>query len=401
MKTKKFTGLFIFIFISFLLSKNSFSEEATPAVPNKPIAWNEKMQGLYKTLSELLTQVSSDQRYQDEKNHIQIENEIKTLASFAHDLNQKNKKNTKIDPAMRIFADHLNTDANEALQAFHEGRKDFARTLIRSLTNSCIACHSRNPSGPHFGELPLSISPSELKPIERARFYSASRQYDRSISEYLKIIDDKQNAQNSTWDWEEAIKQSLAISVRVNKDPKIAQKILKSILENESAPYYLKNDAKTWKLSVDQWQKNPAEPKSSKEALKEAKNLMALAKKTQAYPLDHSADILYLRASSLLFTFIDSTPESKDMSEVLYLVGLCNESISPREFENLPRLFYDECIQRSPHTEIAQKCFKKYEEQVYFAFTGSAGTHLPQEVKQKVEALKNSAFKKVEDQDKK
>ena len=107
-----------------------------------PAPLNEKMQSLHKTLSELLINVSSDQRYFDFKNTGRIEMQIKELASLAHDLKSKGVSSTHSDASIRIYADHLNSDASEACRSFHEGRKDYSRGLIRSLIHFCVACRS-------------------------------------------------------------------------------------------------------------------------------------------------------------------------------------------------------------------------------------------------------------------
>ena len=151
----------------------TYAEQGSSVTPTQsPPGWNEKMQELHKTLSELLTNVSSEQRYQDLKNSGRIESQIRQFANLAHDLKSKGISSNHSDASIRIFADHLSADASEAYRSFHEGRKEYARGLIRSLTNSCVACHSRSASGPQFGELPMADFQSELKPIERARFFS-------------------------------------------------------------------------------------------------------------------------------------------------------------------------------------------------------------------------------------
>ena len=77
------------------------------------------------------------------------------------------------------------------------------------------------------------------------------------------------------------------------------------------------------------------------------------------------------------------------------MAGYCSESINPRSFEDLPELFYEECVSRSPHIALAETCFQRYEQRVYFAFTRSAGTRLPRYVKQKLAELRTNAYSKA------
>ncbi len=349
------------------------------------------MQDLYRTLSELLTNVSSNQRYSDPKNSERIESQIKQFANLAHELKSKEVSSKHPDASIRIYSDHLSEDANEAYRSFREGRKEYARGLIRSLSSSCVACHSRSSVGPQFGALPLADFQVELKAIEKAQFFSASRQFDRAETEYLKIVKDDAAVENSPWDWEEAVHQSLSIAVRVKKDPALASSIANTLITQKSVPFYMKEYAKVWIKSIDQWKAKPISAKTESGIFQEAKRLLVAAQKTQKYANDRSADILYLRASVALFDLLAMAPNGKHQSEALYMIGFCNESINPRNFDDLSELFYEECITSAPHTKTAQTCFQRYEQRVHFAFTGSSGTRLPTDVKQKISKLKTMA----------
>jgi hypothetical protein len=100
--------------------------------------------------------------------------------------------------------------------------------------------------------------------------------------------------------------------------------------------------------------------------------------------MDHSADILYLRASNVFYDLIQKAPAGKHISQALMMQGICNEVLSPRGFEDLHRLYYESCIRKSPHSPIAMDCYRRYEQSTILSYTGSAGTALPEEIKQKL-----------------
>lgn len=349
---------------------SSYAEEASKTT------WNEKMKGLNQTLSQLLSNVSSDERYQNPKNRDVIESQMKELAKLTHDLKSS-------DPAITIFATHLNDDVNEAYRTFKDGHRDYARGLIRSLTQSCVACHSRNNSGVQYNDIQANNA-QDLKTVELGNFYTATRQFDRAVEEYRKVLKMENFSAVNVSEWEDALKQSIIIAVRVKRDPKLTDEILQEALRVKGLPYFIKQYVTQWQTSVKDWKAHPKQLKTEVGLHAEAQLLITQAKKNQKYPADHSSDILFLRASSILFDLLEKAPKGKYVGEALFMQGVCQESISPRTFENLPRMFYEDCIRREPHSKIAQACYASYEEQTYLGFTGSAGTDLPESVKQKL-----------------
>jgi len=173
------------------------------ATPSKSPAWTEKMQGLYKTLSDLLTDVSSSKRFNDPANAYRITNEVNKVASLTHDLNAKNMAVPDLDPTVQIVAGMLAEQAKGAAAELKRGNRGYARILLRSIPGYCIACHTRNPSGPEFSKLPLEPNPKQAKlsHVELGEFYAATRQFDRAQDEFIEVINSTEAAKNLPIDW--------------------------------------------------------------------------------------------------------------------------------------------------------------------------------------------------------
>jgi hypothetical protein len=52
-------------------------------------------------------------------------------------------------------------------------------------------------------------------------------------------------------------------------------------------------------------------------------------------------------------------------------------------------MYYETCIRRAPHTGISEKCFQRYEANVYFGYTGSGGTSIPEDIAAVMKELKD------------
>jgi cytochrome c553 len=340
------------------------------------------MKKLYKTLSEVLTNSSSAERFSNKSNRSEIEGQLKTLTTLAHTVSDKKFAGEQTDPTLAILSGYLSEETNAAYLAFKNGKTEYARGIVKALPATCIACHSRNNLGPQFEKLDLEPSDSLLKPIEQAEFYAGTRQFDRAMKSFLSIIDHSETANNDPYAWEHAIKQSLAIAIRVKKDIPLAKKIIDSALAQKKAAYTTRQDLIQWKKSVEKWAKEPkVAVKTEKGLYNEGMRLITEAHQLQKFPVDHSADMLYLRASSVYYDLIQAAPNGKNVSEALMMQGICNEVLSPRGFEDLHRHYYKACIKKTPHSSIAMDCYRRYERSIIHGYTGSAGTAVPEEIK--------------------
>jgi hypothetical protein len=388
----------LILFLTLAL-RTAAADEFT-SVQNK-VRWSDKMQGLYKTLASLLTDVSSDKRFFDPVNKVRIEREAQQLTSLAHDLNQKGSggksaekaesimTSVDADPTIPLVAGLLSRESKRAVTEFKRGHREYARSILRSIPSYCIACHTRNASGPQFAELPIEPSSSSLTTFERGEFYAASRQFDRAQQEFIHVIKDSQTAGNYNFDWESAIGQSLAIAVRVKQDPKQALEIIQDVLDTKNGPLSVKENAKVWKTSVQQWIDEPRHLMASEEErYNEVLRLMAKAQEAQKYPIDRTADIYYLRASAATHNLLQADSHGIHVGEALLLAGVAYEVLHPIKTEDLHELYYEACIQRSPHTAIASLCFQRYEQSTIYGFTGSSGTDLPFDIRMKILELR-------------
>ena len=193
-------------------------------------------------------------------------------------------------------------------------------------------------------------------------------------------------------DWNRAVYYSLVISVRVKKDPDLALGIVQSVLDQKNAPYYMIQDAQNWKKSILDWKKEPQQTPNSEEGYRqEMLRLTSAAHDTQKYPMDRSADILYLRASAAAHDLLQKYPSGTKSSEAFLFAGISYEVLRPAKIDDLHEFYYQACIQNAPHTATAEICYHRFESSIYLGYTGSSGTSVPEPILQKLTQLKQLA----------
>ena len=51
-------------------------------------------------------------------------------------------------------------------------------------------------------------------------------------------------------------------------------------------------------------------------------------------------------------------------------------------------MYFEQCMQKHPKSIIARRCYDAYHDAIYEGFTGSSGTHVPKEFKDKLKKYK-------------
>jgi len=383
------------VLVSTVLSSMSWSHAAEATKGAR--SWNDKMRDLESTLQDLLVDLNSDERFNSPKNFKRIEKNAEKFAKLAKELKSRKGASPDADPSIPIIASQFAEDANHAYKALAFGHRSYARDTLKSMTGYCIACHTRTGGGPSFQSLTMSPAAEALKGLDRADYYASVRQFDRALEEYERIISEPSNPSEKSYEWERAVRSGLAVAVRVKKDPERALAIVERVLAAPKAALFVKEQAVQWKESLKAWKAEPsALPQTEEGYYARAMRLIAEAKTKQEYPMDRSADMLYLRASAAVHDLMSFAPNGIHATDALYLAGICYEVLNDLNLWDAHEFYYLACVLKSPHTERSRQCFKRYQESVFAGYTGSGGTHLPSEISERLRQLETLSDPKAE-----
>ncbi len=367
----------------------------TKSEPRKQ--WNAKMQKIYQTTTDLLIDTSSDARFNQPSNFKRIEKNVQTLATLAHEISMSSLKedggkkemvSPDLDPSVPIIASLFEEQSKRAYDAYKSGHRAYSRNVIRTITGYCIACHTRSASGPDFSKIPTRPEVEKFSHIEKALFFIATRRFDPALEELNKIIIDQSIVKNNPLEWEKAIRYSLALSVRYYNDPKKSLGLIKNVIANETAPIFIREDAELWKKSLEEWANEGTRKLTTEDGYyAEAMRLVTKAKDAQRFPADRAGDIYYYRLTTIVHEMLKNFPEGSHTSEALLLLGLSYESLKDLNLWNLHEMYYESCIRKTPHSEVARSCYRHYEQTIYVGFSGSGGFSVPDDIKAKLKEL--------------
>lgn len=363
----------------------------------KDPSWQAKMKSLAETMGELLPELASSNS--DPKI---IKRGAKKLSQLTHDLKEGRKSGKSsppadVDPSVLYLADQFSSRAKQAYSVIQQGNLEYGKSMLRAVTAYCIACHTRHENGPDFANFPMSPKVSSLNKQEKAELLIATRQFDKALVALQELIADPQWAKNQPFAWERPVRDALSIAVRVKKDPTAAAAIVTSALQIADLPEFEQMRLKKWKLAVEAWKAEPATVVNTEAGYAaEMRRLLGEAAKTQLYPIDRSAEIQYLRASAAAHDILRVGKDPALIGEALQGAGVAYEVLANPILWPMHEFYYEACIRHSPHSELSEQCFARFEQSVYFGYSGSSGMRLPSEIKNNLEELRKLAAPKVQ-----
>lgn len=356
----------------------------------KKPSWNAKMAEIATTLTALIPYLFDDKKFQDPQNSQQILQLAKKLRDLAHSIDQTKMGSPDhvvaegADPAITLISHAFKDELERGYESLSSGNWEYGRRSYQTSVSYCISCHTRSNIGPQFPITNFDTQFKSLPPVQRMMLLAATRQFDASLVEYssnsAKPMD--------PFDLERATRVAMAVSIRVKNDPDHALMLLHLASQKQGAIGMFKEDLTSWRKSLVAWKEEaPARSNSESDLLKQANDLIHKAKLQQMYPMDAKGDIYYLRATSILHRLLKEYPNSSHIAEILYLNGLCYETLRDLGFWSLHEMYYEACVVNAPHSDIGQKCFKHLKDNITEGYTGSRGTNIPAKVVEKMETL--------------
>ena len=349
-------------------------------------AWALQMRTIHRAYLELLPHAASAPDFYDPKRKEKNEGLTRRVADAASGLRKLTPAKDH-DPGtgllVGMFADHL----ERAAQEVHRGNLGVARQLLNSTPAYCVACHTRSDQGPDFSrigvETPKPIP--GMTSVENARFLVATRQYQAALQSYETILHSIPSDPESAAQWRHAIYGALAVSVRVLHDPVRTIAILDEVLSRGFISDGLREDVSAWRKQAEEWRLAPG---ASAISLSQLRALYEKARAIQVAPMDRAADLTYLRMSAAAHELLRGTATGESGSEALFLLGISYEVLRDWDLWTLHEALYERCIRQAPHTPIAQKCLKRFQDSIAMDYVGLA---TPPDAEQQLRELEGLA----------
>jgi hypothetical protein len=353
----------------------------------KTEAWRQKMNELSSALAETIPYLYPDPSMDQKK----LTAKVKRLQQLTKDFDLTAKHAMTMpdeDPVLPYIASMFRQEIERAYVSLQDGHAEYGKAVLRSSVSYCITCHTRANIGTQFPLLKAFEKPLERASwIEKLEFQTASRQYDTVLSEVMGQLKNPGTVGISALDLERGARTALSILVRLKKDPDRAALLAQAMGKSPSATVSMKEAARVWMKDIRTWQDQRNKTFSDGPAkLAEARKLSGGDES-----LSEHSEVRHLRASLLMHEYLQAGASGPAAAEALYLIGRSYNQLGEIGMWSLHEFYYVACIDKAPHTTIAESCYRAYADTITLGFSGSGGVRVPKTVNDHLARLKAKA----------
>jgi len=292
----------------------------------------------------------------------------------------------------RVSFDVISGQLEATSLALKHKNLNHARNLLKELVSICASCHTQDTNvRVLFKSMQRSHFASDL---EYAEFNYMTRNYNEAIVFYDKHLLSPTPISEAAL--LTAIKRLLTIYTQVYNQPSEGEKQLAQYSEHRAHTKFSQKSLEQWILGL--------------QALK-AENVSAINTLTQDIIEQKVTQILgnleepgaaefptkkekvarvWLRG--LLYHYLNTAPPEDEIPAILYWLAIIDRSTHYSFYYSLADSYLKECMLRYSSHFYAKKCYQEYEQYLTFAYSGSRGTDIPEDVQQELKQLKIKVY---------
>lgn len=291
----------------------------------------------------------------------------------------------------QISYEALSMQLKQSQQEFARGHEEFGLSLLRSATSVCASCHTQDDR-PATWLAPTGDAMSNS--FVAGEFLFMTRQYDRAFYAYETWLRQQQPLKNDNRT-RSAFERLLLTSLQMQKSPKLVTDSLTEFTRRNNIDGALKSDLIAWIAGVNALQEltNITEHPRPGTLKVMAKQWLGVGKHETGpilIPETLRPQIVWLRGE-LYRALINETDRSM-IPDWLYLLAVSDRVLEYRIYYSLADMYLKQCMLEYTANPIAQSCYNEYENYIVFSYSGSSGTHIPDDVEAELKMLKEMVF---------
>ncbi len=390
MKTKLSLLLLAFTLIIhtnlFAESDHSVATSDTSNTSDTSDSIKQSMKTLYTEFRNLHPFMVSRENFLMTKNQNEISGiltRLKTTVDSLEKVHPLFKSHQNLDGILLTLYDTL----ADAERGFSEGRKGWALWRLRSVANACMTCHISYKKDLKF----CDSSEPELNESDysKGEFYLATRQFGRAKDAFMKAVLKEPLLPASDYQRIDALRKWLTVYTRVTNSPDEALNQLNEISRKVKFLAFELEEISAWVESLKNWQQEN-KPKILVPLVRQAENLLRRGL-THDDPIfaTQVGTVELLRATSLLHATLEEQKalSSAERGHILYLLGFAYARLPQFFINELPEIYLEQAIRESPKSDAALRAIRLYTQLITQEYTGSGGTHIPEEILGKLSEL--------------
>jgi hypothetical protein len=342
------------------------------------------------TMDEIFAQIRivlplslDDETFADPENRERIAGALNALASRAEVLETHGRGR---NAGFASLSQSLSRDAQSVAQRFGRGDPRSARFLFHRSLEACVACHSKLASENEFPmgrRLLENVDLSTLSVRQQARIQVVARQFTAALSSYERMFSSPQ-VSPARMAADRDLLSYLKIALTIENDPDRATAALMQLRGRKDIPPGLARDVSVWIRSISALQRDPLPG----EPLDRARVLLRAGESIAGDSGTRAALVYNIEAWHELQRLVDRTLDpSPQIAEAYYLLGFVESRLFGDGWLSGAEAYLEASIRIGPTEGFARDAYALLEELIVLGYTGSSGTHVPSDVRARLEEL--------------
>jgi mono/diheme cytochrome c family protein len=345
-----------------------------------PEATREEMDRIFAAMAYLLPRSLDATRFEDPAEAASIQSALDVLDRSSSALGQHGASQ---DASFAHLSRSLAIDARDIRIRYAEGHPREARYLVQTLTETCVACHSRLPSGSasYSDAFAREAERLDLSLPERAKLAYATRQFDVAAELYEQLLGSPEFSANDI-DLNGHLADYLELEIRVHRDLDRPAAALERFRRRDDLSPVLRSDVDGWitalhRLSARQPSGAPVD------------DAAALVGDDEHMAEDGKRLVDLLEASGVLHRALAAggLPQP-ERARAYYLLGVVETRIGRSYWLSEAEAYLETAIRLAPGQPVARRAYALLDEFLVAGYSGSGGTHVPPDLQAKLDRLR-------------
>jgi mono/diheme cytochrome c family protein len=287
------------------------------------------------------------------------------------------------DVAFAHLSHSLAIDARDIRLRFDSGHRNEARYLVHTLTETCVACHSRLPGSdaPRSEAFASDIDVVDLPIAKRAKLAYATRQFETALELYETVLASNELPANDI-DLGGHLDDYLELAIRVQRDSDRAASALAGFARRQDLSPVLRQEVSAWLTAL-------AKVSNAEAAASPIDAALALiATRDEQSETDRQLLVEHLEASGLLHRALEGPLPQDERAQAYYLLGVIEARIGQTFWLSEAEAYLETAIRLAPGRPVALDAYAQLDEYIVAGYSGSGGEQVPPDVQAKLDQLR-------------
>lgn len=336
-------------------------------------SWPKGMRGMADTFNALVPYIYDDDRYSDPHNKKFIEPKLDDLLFYSSRLDKHIGRGLSgNDPLFDLGLKELKKSIGKAVDSYRVDSFEYSQNLLQSSINYCVKCHTRTYLGPSFARWDNFSKPQGMKPVDLAKIYIATREFEKSMDTLEDAIVKARNKSEKM----KALKLMVTVGLKNMNSSKDTGEYLKRVSSKEKDKNF-KRLIQKWMGDLKSWEK--LESRSITESL------FKIVSRSSNKDVNYVKNLSY---TVVLHKNLMGVKSDEKRAKVYYSLGKIYSANRSMSFTALPDLYFESCIKKFPHSNIAKKCYYALEMDMKRSYKLESGKLTPSGLDERLKKLK-------------